>query len=74
MNKRMMANILGVVLLAEALLLLLGGMDLFDAVIHAFGTAGTGGFAVKNDSIASYSPYIQNVCTVFMLLFSVCRK
>ena len=37
----------------------------------AFGTAGTGGFGVKNDSMASYSPYIQNVCTVFMLLFGV---
>ena len=35
------------------------------------GTVGTGGFGVKNDSMASYSPYIQNVCTVFMLLFGV---
>lgn len=51
--------------------LLLGKMPLFDAVCTAFGTAGTGGFGIKNDSIASYSPYIQNVCTVFMLLFGV---
>lgn len=51
--------------------LLLGKMPVFDAVCTAFGTAGTGGFGVRNDSIAGYSPYIQNVCTVFMLLFGV---
>lgn len=51
--------------------LLFGGMPLFEAVCTALGTAGTGGFGVLNDSIASYSPYIQNVCTVFMLLFGV---
>ncbi len=51
--------------------LLLGGMSLFDSVCTAFGTAGTGGFGIKNDSMAGYSPYIQNVCTVFMLLFGV---
>ncbi len=51
--------------------LLIGRMPLFDAVCTAFGTAGTGGFGIKNDSIAGYSPYIQNVCTVFMLLFGV---
>lgn len=51
--------------------LLFGGMSVFDAVCTACGTAGTGGFGVKGDSIAGYSPYIQNVCTVFMLLFGV---
>ena len=51
--------------------LLCGGMSLFEAVCTAFGTAGTGGFGVKNDSLASYSPYIQWVTTVFMLLFGV---
>ena len=51
--------------------LLIGNMPLFDAVCTAFGTAGTGGFGVKNDSMASYSPYLQNVTTVFMLLFGV---
>lgn len=51
--------------------LLFGGMPLFDALCTAFGTAGTGGFGIKNDSIAGYSPYIQNVCTVFMLLFGI---
>ncbi len=51
--------------------LLIGKMPVFDAVCTALGTAGTGGFGVKADSIASYSPYLQNVCTVFMLLFGV---
>lgn len=51
--------------------LLYGDMPLFDSVCTAFGTAGTGGFGIKNDSIAGYSPYIQNVCTVFMILFGV---
>ncbi len=51
--------------------LICGKMPLFDAVCTAFGTAGTGGFGIKADSMASYSPYIQNVCTVFMFLFGV---
>jgi len=60
-----------VLTLANILFLLLGRMPLFDAVCTAFGTAGTGGFGIKNDSIASYSPYIQNVTTVFMFLFGI---
>ena len=55
----------------DLLFLILGKMPLFDAVCTAFGTAGTGGFGVKADSMASYSPYLQNVTTVFMLLFGV---
>ncbi len=55
----------------DILFLWLGGMSLFEAVCHAFGTAGTGGFGIKNDSYASYSPYLQNVTTVFMILFGV---
>lgn len=55
----------------DILLLLAGGMSLFEALCTAFGTAGTGGFGVRNDSIASYSPYIQNVTSIFMLLFGV---
>lgn len=55
----------------NVIFLLVGRMPLFDAVCTAFGTAGTGGFGIKNDSIAGYSPYLQNVCTVFMLLFGV---
>ena len=55
----------------QIILLLLGGMNLFEAICTAFGTAGTGGFGVRGDSIAGYSPYIQWVVTVFMLLFGV---
>ena len=55
----------------QIVLLLLGGMPVFDAVTTAFGTAGTGGFGIKNDSMAGYSPYIQWVTTIFMLLFGV---
>lgn len=55
----------------DVIFLLLGGMSMFEAVCTAFGTVGTGGFGVKNDSIAGYSPYIQNVCTVFMMLCGV---
>lgn len=60
-----------VLTLLNFLFLLIGGMPLFEAVCTAFATAGTGGFGIKADSIAGYSPYIQNVCTVFMLLFGV---
>jgi len=55
----------------QALLLWAGDMDLFESVVHAFGTAGTGGFGIKNDSIASYSAYSQWIITIFMLLFGV---
>lgn len=55
----------------NVIFLLIGRMQVFDAICTAFGTAGTGGFGVRNDSIAGYSPYLQNVCTVFMLLFGV---
>ena len=55
----------------EMLFLLLGGMPLFDSIVHAVGTAGTGGFGIKADSLASYSPYIQWVITAFMLIFGV---
>ena len=55
----------------NVIFLLLGDMPLFDSVCHAFGTAGTGGFGIKNDSLASYSPYLQNVTTIFMILFGV---
>ena len=57
--------------LIQFILLLCGGLNAFEALCTAFGTAGTGGFGVLNDSMASYSPYVQWVVTVFMLLFSV---
>lgn len=60
-----------VMTLIEVVLLLCGGMPLFESLVHSFGTAGTGGFGVKSDSIAGYSPYSQWVITVFMVLFGV---
>lgn len=53
---------------AETILLIAGGMNLFESLCHAFGTVATGGFSPKNDSITSYSPYIQYVIMLFMLL------
>lgn len=55
----------------ELVFLMLGGMPLFESMLTAFGTAGTGGFGVRNDSIAGYSPYLQYVITVFMILFGI---
>ena len=60
-----------VLTLIELVFLLAGGMSLFDALLTAFGTAGTGGFGFKNDSFASFSPYVQWVVTIFMILFGV---
>ena len=58
--------------LVQTVLLLFGGMNLFDALTHAFATAGTGGFSTRNASIAGFdSLYIEIVCGVFMLLFAV---
>lgn len=53
---------------AETVLLLLGNMSLFDSVCHSFGTVATGGFSPKNTSISGYSPYIQYIIMIFMLL------
>ncbi len=55
----------------EIVLLLIGGMKPFDAITISFGTAGTGGFAILNSSLADYTSYQQNVVTIFMLLFGV---
>ncbi len=55
----------------QCILLVLGGMPLFDSLIHTFGTAGTGGFGVKSDSLGSYTPYQQWVITIFMLIFGI---
>lgn len=57
--------------LINLVFLLIGDMPLFDAVCTMFGTAGTGGFGIKNDSMAGYSPYLQNVTTIFMLIFGI---
>ena len=56
---------------AQILMLWVGDMNLFDSIVHTFGSAGTGGFGIKADSVASYSPYSQNVIATFMLLFGI---
>jgi trk system potassium uptake protein TrkH len=60
-----------VMTLVLTILLLCGGMPLFDSLFHAFGTAGTGGFGMYSDGLASASPYIQWVITIFMFLFGI---
>ncbi|MDE5779450.1 MAG: TrkH family potassium uptake protein [Lachnospiraceae bacterium] len=55
----------------EFIFLVAGHMPIFDALATSLGTAGTGGFGIKNDSMGSYSPYIQWVVTIFMILFGV---
>lgn len=73
---RRTARILYIIYIAltalETVLLLCGGMSLFDALVHAFGTAGTGGFGIHAASVGWYdSAYIDGVITAFMLLFGV---
>lgn len=70
-NAKLLYGIYIALTLLETVLLIAGGMPVFDSVVHALGTAGTGGFGIKADSIASYSAYLQWVITVFMLLFGV---
>lgn len=55
----------------EIIMLICGGMKIFDALTLSFGTAGTGGFAIKNSGLADYSSYSQIVITVFMIIFGV---
>lgn len=55
----------------EIVLLTAGDMTLFESVVHSLGTAGTGGFGIKYDGLAGYSPYSQWVIAVFMALFGV---
>ncbi|MBE6571018.1 MAG: TrkH family potassium uptake protein [Ruminococcaceae bacterium] len=60
-----------VMTLVEVVLLSLGEMDLFESFLHAFGSAGTGGFGMKADSLASYSPYSQWIIGIFIMIFGV---
>ncbi len=56
----------------ETIFLLIGGMPLFDSIVHAFGTAGTGGFGIKNASIGYYdSAYIEYIVAIFMMMFGI---
>ncbi len=72
---RTTALILYVIYLAltviQFIFLVVGNMSVYDALNTSFATAGTGGFGIKNDSLGSYSPYLQIVVTVFMLIFSL---
>ncbi len=56
---------------SQVILMMLGGMNLFESLCHSFGTVATGGFSPKNSSIGGYSPYIQYVVTIFMFLAGV---
>lgn len=60
-----------VITATEVIMLCAGGMSLFESLVHSFGTAGTGGFGIKADSIGSYSSYIQWVIAVFMMIFGI---
>ena len=55
----------------EVILLIAFGMPVFDSFCTSFGTVGTGGFGIRNDSMAGYSPAIQNIVTIFMILSGV---
>ena len=70
-NARILYIIYTVMTAVEIVILLIDKMPLFDAVTLSFGTAGTGGFAVRNSGLAEYSPFSQYVITVFMILFGV---
>lgn len=70
-NARILYGIYLTLTIIEVLALLAGGMPLFDSVVAAFATAGTGGFAIYNTSFAAASVYTQYVISVFMILFSI---
>ena len=57
--------------LLETILLLIGGMPLFDSIVLSIGTAGTGGFSVLNSSLATYSVFCKYVVAIFMFLFGI---
>ena len=60
-----------VLTVVEIIILLLGDMPWFDALTLTFGSAGTGGFGIKNDSLGSYTAFQQNVVTISMILFGI---
>ena len=72
MTARILYAIYTVMTLVEIIFLVIGGMPLYDSILHAFSTAGTGGLSIKNASIAYYdSYYIDIVIAVFMFLFGI---
>lgn len=68
---KILYGIYTVLTLIEFLFLLGGGLDMFESLTLSFGTAGTGGFALRNSGAAEYSPYIQYVLTIFMIIFGI---
>lgn len=69
---KILYSIYFVMTVIEIVALMIAGMSLYDAAVHAFGTAGTGGFSVRNSSIAAYdSVAIDTIITVFMILFGI---
>ena len=71
-SAKILYGIYAALTLIELIILLLGGMPLFDAAVHAFGTAGTGGFSCRNLSVGAYeNPFFDWVIGIFMLLFSI---
>lgn len=71
-SARILYGIYCILTALQVVLLLAGGMPLFDSIVNSFATAGTGGFSVLNHSIESYnSIYVESVTTVFMLIFGV---
>ena len=70
-NARILYLIYFAMTIIEIVLLLFGKMPLYDSIVHSFGTAGTGGFGIKNSSIGGYNNYCQIVIGIFMILFGI---
>lgn len=70
-SARILYIIYMVLTLVEIIMLFVGGMSFFDSVVHSFGTAGTGGFGTKADSIGGFSNYSQWVIAIFMMIFGI---
>ena len=70
-SARILYIIYMVLTLVEIIMLFAGGMSFFDSVVHSFGTAGTGGFGTKADSIGGFSNYSQWVIAIFMMIFGI---
>ena len=72
MTSQLLYKIYTALTLLEVIFLMAGGMSFFDSLLNSFATAGTGGFAIKNSSIAFYNnAYFDMVMTVFMILFGI---
>lgn len=70
-STRILYTVYGSLTIIDLIFLLLGRIPFYDALCIAFSTAGTGGFGIKNDSLAGYPPYIQWVTAIFMLAFTI---